>query len=392
MKLDVLLTDGNYKHTYAAIRGLIKRKLKVGVISSSRLQLCMLSLLPIQRFIIKQSLHKEDNYKKYEIYKNELLKILKKNKVKVFLPIGNSSCKMASLFKEELSHYTKVPIVEKEVMEIAQNKDKTFRFAKKIGIPTPKTFFLKKQEEIEAISKKIRFPCVIKKANVGESGVIYCNNQNELKKEFRKLLLNKKEEYVLPIIQEYLRGPGVGFYGLFDEGKCKAFFMHKRIHEYPVTGGASSFAKSYYDEKLKNQGIKILEKLKWHGVAMVEFKKEIKTGKFILIEINPKFWGSLELSYKAGIDFPYLDYLLALNREIPKTNYNKKIYFKWFFPYDLLWLKFASKKQRKAKKCKKEKIYFNWYWNDPLINIYNIFLTAYKFMKDKRFPHGRIKK
>jgi predicted ATP-grasp superfamily ATP-dependent carboligase len=81
--------------------------------------------------------------------------------------------------------------------------------------------------------------------------------------------------------------------------------MHRREREFPVTGGASIAAESVYDEKLKDVGKKLLDALSWHGVAMVEFKLDEADNQFKLMEINPKFWGSLDLAIAAGVDFPY---------------------------------------------------------------------------------------
>src|SRR5207247_3410948 len=40
------------------------------------------------------------------------------------------------------------------------------------------------------------------------------------------------------------------------------------------------------------------------GVAMVEFKREPKSGRWVLIEVNARFWGSLPLALASGADFP----------------------------------------------------------------------------------------
>jgi len=48
----------------------------------------------------------------------------------------------------------------------------------------------------------------------------------------------------------------------------------------------------------------------WHGAAMVEFKVR-PDGRPYLMEINPRFWGSLQLAIDAGVDFPWLAYQLA---------------------------------------------------------------------------------
>jgi predicted ATP-grasp superfamily ATP-dependent carboligase len=66
---------------------------------------------------------------------------------------------------------------------------------------------------------------------------------------------------------------------------------------------------------------RLFSKIGWHGVAMVEFKRCQDTGIPYLMEVNGRFWGSLQLAIDAGIDFPYLLCQLAAKREVsfPKT-------------------------------------------------------------------------
>ena len=388
MKLDVLLTDGHYKHTHAIVRALDKKKLSIGVLFHRKLALSFFSKYVTKRYIVNRYIYDDES-----IYLNEILKILKNNNIKVLLPIGNISCSLVSKYKNEIKKYTNVPIVDYNKMIIAQNKRKTFKFAKEINIPIPLTYHPDSLDEVKTIKEKINFPIVIKKVNANESGVIYCNNWSELTSIYSDYTKNSDETTQLPIIQEYIHGQGVGFYGLFNNGVCEAYFMHERLHEYPITGGSSTFAKSSYDEELRILGEKILSKLEWHGVAMVEFKKN-KIGDYYLMEINPKFWGSLELSYAAGLDFSYLTYLLALGQHIPKTDYNRNIYFRWTFPYDLMWKKFSTREQKSEflKLKRKVKIYSNIHFDDPLTVFYNLFFYIYKFFTDKKYPHLKINK
>jgi predicted ATP-grasp superfamily ATP-dependent carboligase len=396
MKIDVLLTDGNYKNTYVILRALKKQGLKVGVLYNSFLSLSFFSRFPDKRYFISTDLLKDSSEESYILYKSELLKILQKDEIRVFMPVGNLSFRFASKYEDELKKYTRVPVAKKEIMEIAQNKMKTFEFAEKIGIPIPKTIYIKDSKDILTVSETMNYPCVIKKTNFYEGGVIYCNNKFELKENLNRLINKMKTGASYPIIQEYIEGPGTGFYGIFKDGKCINFFMHERIREYPTTGGASTFAKSVYSENLRKLGTKLLECLGWSGVAMVEFKKDNKDGNYKLMEINPKFWGSLELSYRAGINFPYLNYLIALDevQEFPSYTYKNDVYFRWIIPDDMLWKKFASIDQKKKFKEVQinNKIYNNLHWDDPLTIVFNLFITLYKLFTEKKFPHGNIKK
>jgi len=98
---------------------------------------------------------------------------------------------------------------------------------------------------------------------------------------------------------------------LARNGDVIAEFMHRRVREVPPTGGPSSVAESWADETLAQHGRRILNHLNWTGAAMVEFKRDLVSGVYYLIEINPKFWGSLGLAIAAGVDFPYLAFQIA---------------------------------------------------------------------------------
>jgi protein tyrosine phosphatase (PTP) superfamily phosphohydrolase (DUF442 family) len=109
--------------------------------------------------------------------------------------------------------------------------------------------------------------------------------------------------------------------------------MHRRIRETPPTGGVSCCAISIYESDLLAIGKRLLDALVWHGVAMVEFKRERSTGDLYLMEINPKFWGSLDLAIASGVDFPVLDVSMAIGEEIPYSN-DYKIGIKFHWPLD----------------------------------------------------------
>lgn len=393
MKLDVLLTDGDYKNTYAILRALKSKGLKVGILFHKYSSLALFSRLVDKRFFIKSKLVKNPSTAIFSDYFNELESILSKNEISVFMPVSNVSYKFAALYKNEIEKFCRVPVVESKIMDIAQDKAKTFEHAEKNGIPIPQTINIKNGNDFNEKIDSIKFPCVLKKTNYNESGVVYCNGKEELLEAFNKIISNKKADSSFPVIQEYITGPGTGYYGIYDNGKCVGYFMHERIHEFPITGGASTLAKSVSEEDLKIIGDKLLSSLKWHGVAMVEFKRDLKDNQLKLMEINPKFWGSLELSYKAGINFPYLAYLVAMKKPISVSSYKNDVYFRWTIPHDAVWYKYASSSQRKEFKelKKKVKINSNIHWDDPLTVIFNLLFTVFKLLKEKKYPHGHIK-
>ena len=109
----------------------------------------------------------------------------------------------------------------------------------------------------------------------------------------------------------------------------KRAICQRRVREYPPTGGHATSAETIYDEDLIKAGEEVYDKLNWHGVGMVEYKRT-PDGQYCLIEINPKFWTALEMHIVAGMHFP--QYLLEMDKVDlePDFTYEKKR-FVWIF-------------------------------------------------------------
>ena len=116
-----------------------------------------------------------------------------------------------------------------------------------------------------------------------------------LGRRFRKLL-----------VQGYVPGQGVGAFFLIRGGKVLAKFMHRRLHEVPHTGGVSSLRESWWHKAIHDDALAKLRKLRWEGVAMMEYRWDSRSDSFRFIEMNGRFWGSLHLALYAGVDFPRL--------------------------------------------------------------------------------------
>jgi len=82
--------------------------------------------------------------------------------------------------------------------------------------------------------------------------------------------------------------------------------------------------------RLAAAGTRLLTELDWEGVAMVECKHDALNDRYYVIEINPRFWGSLQLAIDAGVDFPALLVECSLGRSPrPVTSYGVGIRSRW---------------------------------------------------------------
>jgi predicted ATP-grasp superfamily ATP-dependent carboligase len=132
------------------------------------------------------------------------------------------------------------------------------------------------------------------------------------------------------LLQEYVAGEGRGLFCLFDRGEPVVFFAHRRLREKPPSGGVSVLCESSpVPERMRETAEALLRPLDWHGLAMVEFKVA-PDGTPYLMEVNARPWGSMQLAIDAGVDFPYLQYCLALGLDLPRNlSYRSGIRSRW---------------------------------------------------------------
>ncbi|MEZ5529335.1 MAG: ATP-grasp domain-containing protein [Porticoccaceae bacterium] len=228
-----------------------------------------------------------------------------------------------------------------EALETVLDKARTTQLAVDCNVPQPQSWTISQMSELSDLEDRLHYPVVVKPGrSISDNEVRvpltvrYAHSWEELVKIGHQLL-----EHVHLVLQEYFSGIGVGIELIACRGKILYAFQHQRIHEMPLTGGGSSYRKSVeIDPQLLEASSRLIAHLNWHGVAMVEFKKNPRTGEFILIEINGRFWGSLPLATAAGADFPYQLYQLYTSGTVTASNpYRREVYCRKLAS-DLAWL------------------------------------------------------
>jgi protein-tyrosine-phosphatase/predicted ATP-grasp superfamily ATP-dependent carboligase len=233
----------------------------------------------------------------------------------------------------------KAVIPSNDALDIALDKEKTWKLAQQLGVPVPASTLFSLTAEIGAVEQ---FPVVLKPTH---SKVMLAGELRTLAVAVVKNEL-ERQEYLrrwLPLSpvqqQQYVSGRGVGVELLFNHGKKVWHFAHERVHEYPLSGGASSYRRSIVPPaNMLLDAERLLTALKWHGVAMVEFKMDA-IGQYWLMEINPRLWGSLALSIDAGVDFPKGLLQIACGQQLAAQSQYKIHYYTRDLRTDVNWLK-----------------------------------------------------
>ncbi len=328
------------------------------------------------------------NVESLDSYADKLLDIINEEGYDVLVPVGFESYMAVSKHAKKFEESAGVAVPDWEKMQIAFNKEMTMKFAEHVGVPIPKTMNLLSENDLKRIDV---YPVVIKSS---DSFLRYCNSKNELLDNFKFM---KAHTRMGIIGQEYIRGFGCGFYGVYDRGKLVAHFLHRRLKEFPVTGGPSAMAESYFDDRLRDYGEKLCGPLKWHGPIMAEFKYDVKNDDYRLIELNPKLWGSLDLTIAAGVDIPGILVTIALGRNPEVSAGYKYVKYRWVFP-DHFWVLVSDFSLVNLKEfiCSGRDMRSNFYPDDIapfIVQMMRAFVECPAvFINSKReCPHGKVR-
>ena len=313
-KSKILLTDGNYKHTWAAARAIASSGYIVDVIGGNR-------------SISSKSKHVRKNVFNINTLSNnnlnKFLEIIKKEQYNIVLGIGASSIKFLSDNREQISKYVKLLLPPKQSLAICLDKIQTMKFASAHNICIPKTYLFKSMKDVNYLKKVGNFPIIIKSADEVDKKIptLYISSREDLDENLIEKIFALNSSF---IAQERIFGGAEAFFAIYKNGLLIDYMMHERMRESPITGGPSTKARSIYKQDLYTFGKLALDKLKWNGVAMVEFKRDT-LGQLHLLEINPKFWGSLDLALATGVNFPTLAVKIAAGKNVtPKIPCEKK--------------------------------------------------------------------
>ena len=185
----------------------------------------------------------------------------------------------------------------------------TLGLARQVGVRIPATRLVRTVDDGLRAGRNLGWPVVVKprrsralspRGGVDSFSVDYADDPRSLVRGLAPLVGR-----VDVLIQEYVPGDGVGVGVLADAGRPIAMLAHRRLHEVPITGGASSLRETIpLTTELRTPVERLVRRLQWTGLAMVEFRYG-REGP-VLMEINGRVWGSLPLAVAAGVDFPGL--------------------------------------------------------------------------------------
>lgn len=327
----ILVTDGRSLASLAIIRSLGQKGFEIHCGDEFKYNLSSFS-----KYVTKKVI-----YPSPEKFPEEFMTYLKKlnedEKYNMIIPVRDETTLLLAKNKNNFPQSTNIYLADYDIILKFRNKGEAIKLAQEYGIPVPKTYF-PEDIDIQEIKNFTNYPILIRpRISSGSRGIKYVASPSDFDDAYNEI----KKEYGEPMIQEYVSHAG-GHYSigsLFDENSNPvAVHVYKEIKQYPISGGPAVVALSVEKEPWVDKLLELLEKVGWKGPSHMDVLLDPITNAPKLLEVNPRFWMSLNLSINSGVDFPYLLYQLGNKDSICIEPYKTGIKYRWVFPNEILWL------------------------------------------------------
>lgn len=283
----VVITDGKYRASIAAARMLGRAGYRVAAVQAredQRLEPPVFASRYVQEGRWLEGAANDP------AYPDRLYALLESYGRPVLFCAGAATLNAVSKQRERFGRVCDFLIAPPHVLDALNDKAAVHRRCAELGIPVPAEFD----------GPPDRFPVVVKP---------HCGEKFGLKAKDRYAVARNSGEYAArlaamskydphPIVQEKVEGEGAGASLLLDrDSRLIAALCHRRVREYPASGGPSTCCESFYDESMIGRAYELLASFGFVGMAMVEFKG----GR--VLEVNPRVWGSFPMTERAGSPF-----------------------------------------------------------------------------------------
>ena len=319
------LTYGWCRVAYVIVQSLARRGVAVHVGDASRLAMCRYS-----RYQTSFSRYRNP-YRNPEGFVEDVANAMARTGAKVLIP-GHEDVLAIAQLRDRFPSDILIPISPAEAIARTINKWQIVSLARAAGVPVPETIKPETRAELIECAAQFKYPAIVK-TQLGNSGkgVFVVHSSQESIERFDWLV----KTYRLgvshwPILQGFAPGIGYGVCLLYNRGEFRAAFCERYLRCKDGQFGTSVFRESVYVPELEAHARALMDTLKWHGVVHLDFQYDEATGQAALIEINPRFWGALDLAVRAGVDFPWLLYKMAIDGDVePVTSYKLGVKSRW---------------------------------------------------------------
>ena len=295
----ILVTYGWCRTAYIAAESLCRAGFEVYTCGSTDLSMARFS-----RFV-RGFDRVPDPFKEPEQYVTEISAIVKRRNIEILLPIHEDALAIQT-YREILPENLLIACPPRSEISRVLDKYEIIKIADSAQVAVPKTVAPATIAEVDSLAQQLGFPLIIKtrRGNSGK-GVFRVNSAEETRQKYSEIVKNfGLANNQLPILQEYIEGSVFGSCFLADRGEVKACFLERYLRCKEGGFGTSIWRERCEFPLLHDYTKKMAKMLNWTGIGHFDFMVNPQLSSAYLIEMNPRFWGALNLAVQNGFDFP----------------------------------------------------------------------------------------
>lgn len=301
MKGRVLVTSACSRVAYCICRNLRRHGLHVVAADPDPLAMSFWSRFVSGRHICASPFRDEG------AFIADVLRIIEKEKIDVLIPVLEETY-FVSRNRSAFSSHVRTLVPDYRGILALHDKRSLLDVAARFGVSTPRT-----AELADALDGRLpdgfRYPAVLKPKQGGGGGaIVRISDAGHLRRHVRAARLNAGAY----LVQEKIDAEMANVAMLYDGGKLVAGDTYQTLAVHPHPFGQSTLRVSREYPRARDALKTMLDALQWNGPCQADFLYDRSRDETFLIDVNPRFWGSVEQSIARGIEFPYYYYRCAM--------------------------------------------------------------------------------
>jgi len=315
--MKAILTYGRAWSALAAARSLGKRGIEVVVGDEYAFAPAALSRYAVDSFIYPNP------DREPEAFLDTLEEVIRKHQPPageeyVLMPVHKEAYLIAR-HRTRFEPLIRMALPTIEQIEQVHDKGTLAEYCREEGLPVPRTMVPENPSQFEQAAARFSYPAFVKvRQSAAAVGVRKVDSADEAVRVFESFVKDLGlGTGSFPLLQEGIAGDDYCATFLFDHGELRASMTYHNLRSYPVRSGTGVLRETVKAPAIEAIGAELLTRLKWHGVAEIDFRWQGKEDSPAwLIEVNPRFWGGMPQAVEAGWDYPYLLFRLAIDGRV----------------------------------------------------------------------------
>ena len=251
-----------------------------------------------------------------------ILKTIATAPVDVLLPVSVAGIHLVAAERQAFARQVALPpLPDSFTLDTANDKTALCRFAQRNGVPVPPSLvFPDDVSEYQALLR-LEYPVLLKPPSLGGGQGFQLFHEPQTLAKFLETNPALRRTSTRHLLQSYLPGIDIGLNVLCRNGEILASTVQENQLRASLPFGPPAGIHFVKDVQTLETGSKLLSALRWNGVANLDMVRCAASGETMLLEMNPRYWRTLMGSVYAGVNFPYLSCLSALDQPFPETDY-----------------------------------------------------------------------